>query len=175
LFFWRNSLVGKTVESYSAIKGSTPFSVNHLCNSLFVVFNMDLVKLQVSAGQAPGNPPIGPILGQKGINSVEFSKQFNEATDKYPTNWVMAVKASVLKRKFTLNINYPSSMFFLKRAAKLKKSNGTLLNMPNMSIRWIYEVAQLKKRDPKWKDLDDVSMCKILLGTCRSMHIELTD
>lgn len=153
----------------------------------------DLIKLQINAGRANATGPskpasthedddfimspvvIGPILGQKGVNAVDFCKQFNELTaDIHPT-FEMVTKVYVVKRKFTFSVNYPSIMFFLKKAARLKKSSGSMSNMAPLSIRWIYEIALLRKQDPKWESVPLVSLCKVYLGTARSLHLELID
>ena len=154
---------------------------------------VDLIKLQINAGRANATGPskpvsnneeddftmstvvIGPILGQKGVNAVDFCKQFNELTAEIHPTFEMVTKVYAVKRKFTLSVSYPSIMFFLKKAARLKKSSGSLSNMAPLSIRWIYEIALLRKQDPRWESVPLISLCKVYLGTTRSLHLELVE
>lgn len=136
---------------------------------------MDLIKLQILAGQALPGSSIGPVLGQKGVNAIEFSKQFNESTSEYPENWLVSVKIYVEKRKFFFVHGDPSMSSFLKKASHLKKSSGNCIMTPQLSVRWIYELAVMKKDcDPRWKNISLLSGSKIILGTALSMHLEIS-
>ena len=136
---------------------------------------MDLVKLQINAGQALPSSFIGPILGQKGINAIEFCKQFNESSScVFPEDWLICARVYTEKRRFSMTLLYPQTVNFLKKAARIKKSSGSCTIMANVSIRWIYEIAIIKQSDERWKNITLQGACKTILGTARSMHLEVT-
>ena len=133
------------------------------------------IKLQIPAGQANPAPPVGPALGQQGVNIMEFCKQFNAAT-KDQAGLVVPVIITVFHDKsFTFITKSPPASSLLKRAAGLAKGSG----VPNRD-----KVGKVKRSDLKEivklkaKDLnawDEQRAMRIIEGTARSMGIEVTD
>ena len=132
-----------------------------------------LVKLQVSAGQASPAPPIGPALGQHGINIVQFCKSFNERTKGKEGMIIPAVVTIYEDRSFSYILKSPPASTLLKKAAGIAKASG----VPNkekvgkVKKKDVEEIARLKLVDLNTKDL--AKAMKIIEGTARSMGIEI--
>ena len=131
------------------------------------------VKLYCPAGQANPAPPVGPALGQHGINIMEFCKAFNEKTKGREGLTLPAVITIYEDRTFDFIIKSPPSTVLLKRACGIAKASGE----PNKTKAGTVTVAQLKEiAGEKIKDLnakDEEGAIKILRGTARSMGIEV--
>jgi len=134
------------------------------------------IKLQVPAGQANPSPPIGPALGQRGVNIMEFCKTFNAATQSLepgmPIPTVITVYAD---RSFSFVTKSPPASYFLKRAAKLGKGaaepgRGTVGRVTMAQVR---EIAEQKMKDLNANDIDAAS--QIIAGSARSMGIEVVE
>ena len=138
---------------------------------------MDTIKLQILAGQATATPPVGPLLGQKGVSGVEFCKQFNEITNHLHPTLLLNVKLSVKNKKFVFKFSFPSVSILLKQAARLKKTGGSINHTGFISIRWVYEIARFKSQDPGFllHGRPLVEIVPVVLGTASSMRLELTD
>jgi large subunit ribosomal protein L11 len=134
------------------------------------------VKLQVPAGQANPSPPIGPALGQQGLNIMEFCKAFNAHTQSQeqgvPIPTVITVYAD---RSFSFETKTPPASYFIKQAAKLDKAANEpgreTVGMVRMSQ--LREIAEKKMVDLNANDLD--AACRMLAGTARSMGIQVTE
>jgi large subunit ribosomal protein L11 len=132
------------------------------------------IKLQIPAGQANPSPPVGPALGQRGVNIMEFCKTFNAATQKLEPGMPIPVTITVYAdRSFSFETKSPPASYFLKKAAKLNKGastpgRGTVGRVTMAQLREIYE---LKKADLNANDVDQG--CKILAGSARSMGLEV--
>lgn len=132
-----------------------------------------LIKLQIPGGQASPAPPVGPALGQHGVNIMEFTKAFNEQT-KDRMGQVIPVEISIYKdRSFSFITKTPPAAYLLKQAAGLEKASG----VPNREKVGKVTKEQVKKiAEDKMKDLNandvDAAM-KIIEGTARSMGIEV--
>ena len=132
-----------------------------------------LIKLQVPAGQANPAPPIGPALGQHGVNIMDFCKAFNAATqDKSGT--IIPVEITVFEdRSFTFIMKSPPAAVLLKKAAGIAKGSG----VPNrdkvatVTRAQLEEIAEIKKDDLNSNDLD--AAVQMIAGTARSMGIEV--
>ena len=133
------------------------------------------IKLQVSAGAANPAPPIGPALGQHGVNIMEFCKQFNAQTQSLSGLVVPVIIAVYQDRSFTFIMKSPPASSLLKRAAGLAKGSAT----PNRDK--VGKVNQQQLREivrTKAKDLNAFAedrAIRIIAGTARSMGIEVTD
>ena len=132
-----------------------------------------IVKLQIPAGQANPAPPVGPALGQQGVNIMAFCKEFNAATQK-DAGLVIPVVITVYQDKsFTFITKSPPASTLLKRAAGIAKGSG----QPNrdkvgkVSRKQIEEIAKTKEKDLNSKDLEHA--CRIIAGTARSMGVEV--
>ena len=130
------------------------------------------IKLQVPAGTANPAPPIGPALGQRGVNIMEFCKAFNAATQELekgaPIPTVITVYAD---RSFSFTTKTPPASFLLKKAAKIQKGSAETGKSTVGSIKrsQLREIAETKMKDLNANDLDAAS--KIIAGTARSMGI----
>jgi large subunit ribosomal protein L11 len=132
------------------------------------------LKLQVPAGSATPSPPIGPALGQRGINIMEFCKAFNARTQELEVGQPTPVIITYFTDKsFTMEIKTPPASFLLKRAAKLTSASKT----PGKAVAGSVTIAQLREiAETKMKDLNandvDAAM-NIIAGSARSMGIEV--
>lgn len=131
------------------------------------------IKLHVPGAQANPAPPVGPALGQHGVNIMQFCKQFNEQT-KGKDGLILPVVISVYQdRSFTFIIKSPPSSVLLKRAANLAKASGTSGKeiIGKVTKIQVEEIAKLKIKDLNTSDLDRA--IKIIEGTARSMGIAI--
>ncbi len=132
------------------------------------------IKLQVPAGQANPSPPIGPALGQRGVNIMEFCKAFNAHTQKQEQGMPIPTVITVFADKsFTFVTKTPPTSFFLKRAAKLEKGAGTAGReiVGRVTMKQVREIAELKMVDLNAYDVDQAS--EMIKGSARSMGIEV--
>ena len=132
-----------------------------------------LIKLQINAGQATPAPPIGPALGQHGVNIMEFCKAYNAQTESQRGN-VIPVEITVYEdRSFTFITKTPPAAVLIRKAAGLDKGSGT----PNkekvgkLSKKQVQDIANMKMPDLNTKNLD--SAMKQIAGTARSMGVEV--
>jgi large subunit ribosomal protein L11 len=134
-----------------------------------------VVKLQCPAGQANPSPPVGPALGQHGVNIMEFCKTFNARTQDKQGLIIPAVITIYADRSFTFELKTPPAAVLLKRAAKIAKGSGE----PNREKVGEVTRAQVKEiAEAKAPDLNahDVEMAmRIIEGTARSMGIEVVE
>ena len=132
-----------------------------------------VIKLYCQAGQANPAPPVGPALGQHGLNIMEFCKSFNEKTKNQEGLTLPVIITAYEDRTFTFQIKSPPCSVLLKRAAGVAKASG----QPNkekvgkVTLDQIKEIVQMKGKDLNSKDLDGA--VKIVKGTARSMGIEV--
>ena len=130
-----------------------------------------LIKLQIQAGQANPAPPVGPALGQHGVNIMELCKAYNAATDSQRGN-VIPVEITVYEdRSFTFNLKTPPAAKLLLKAAGVPKGYGEPQITKVAKVTWdqVREIAETKKDDLNANDIDAAS--KIIAGTARSMGI----
>ena len=131
------------------------------------------IKLQITAGQANPSPPVGPALGQHGVNIMEFCKAYNAKTQDQAGLVVPVVITVYADRSFTFITKTPPAAVLLLRAAKLKKGSG----VPNkekvgkVTSAQILEIAQLKMAD--LNAFSEDAAVRIIEGTARSMGIEI--
>ena len=132
----------------------------------------------VPAGKASPQPPVGSALGQRGLKLMDFCKAFNDQTSTIKEGLPIPVKVTAFEdRTFTFDWFYPRSTWFLKQAAGLEKA----ANRPGheivgrVSVQQIYEIASLKIKDfeKKHKTISLRTLARSLVGTCRSMGIEV--
>ena len=132
-----------------------------------------VVKLQIPAGQANPAPPVGPALGQHGINIMAFCKQYNERTSTQVGS-IIPVEITVFDdRSFTFITKTPPTTDLLKKALGVEKGAGTSghENIGKLSRDKLREIAQLKAKDLNAIDIDGAE--RIIEGTARSMGIEI--
>ena len=130
-----------------------------------------LIKLQIQAGAANPAPPVGPALGQHGVNIMEFCKAYNAATESQRGN-VIPVEISVYEdRTFTFVLKTPPAARLLLKAAGIQKGSAEPHKTKVAKISWdqVREIAETKKEDLNANDID--AAAKIIAGTARSMGI----
>jgi large subunit ribosomal protein L11 len=132
-----------------------------------------LVKLQVPAGNATPAPPIGPALGQHGVNIMEFCKAFNARTQGQPGLIIPVVITVYSDRSFTFITKTPPASVLLKRAAGLAKGSGepNRNKVAKVTRSQVREIAELKKPDLNSNDLE--AAIRMVEGTARSMGIDV--
>jgi large subunit ribosomal protein L11 len=134
------------------------------------------IKLEVPAGKANPSPPIGPALGQRGLNIMEFCKAFNAATQNLePDTPIPVTITAYADRTFTFITRTPPTSFFLKKAAKVEKgsqtpSRGTVGTVTMAQVR---EIAQKKMPDLNANDIE--AAARMVAGTARSMGLEVAE
>ncbi|HEY3155426.1 MAG TPA: 50S ribosomal protein L11 [Candidatus Eisenbacteria bacterium] len=133
-----------------------------------------LVKLQVPAGNATPAPPIGPALGQHGVNIMEFCKAFNARTQGQPGLIIPVVITVYSDRSFTFITKTPPAAVLLKRAAGIAKGSGepNRNKVAKVTPAQVREIAELKKPDLNANDVD--AAVRMVEGTARSMGIEIS-
>lgn len=133
------------------------------------------VRLQLPAGKATPAPPVGPALGQRGINIMEFCKRFNaETADK--VGMILPVIVTVYEdRSFSFIVKTPPASFLLKRAANIETGSGEPKRkiVGKVTRKQVEEIAKLKMLDLTANDLE--AAVKIIEGTAKSMGIEIVD
>ena len=130
-----------------------------------------VIKLQIKAGQATPAPPIGPALGQHGVNIMEFCKAYNAQTESQRGN-VIPVKITVYEdRSFTFVTKTPPAAELIKKAAGVEKGSGEphKTKVGRLTAAQVREIAQTKLEDLNAKDVENAA--KIIAGTARSMGI----
>ena len=131
------------------------------------------VKLQIKGGQANPAPPVGPALGQRGINIMEFCKAFNEKTKSFMGKPVPVVITVYKDKKFDFIIKTPPASFLIKEAAKLKagsKEPGIIIT-GSITKKQAEQIATQKMKDLNALDLEQAT--KIICGSARSIGIEV--
>jgi large subunit ribosomal protein L11 len=134
------------------------------------------IKLQVPAGKANPSPPIGPALGQRGLNIMEFCKAFNAQTQTMEPGMPIPVVITVFAdRSFTFATKTPPASYFLKKAAKLDKGSKTPGVGPvgRVTMAQVREIAQQKMADLNANDVD--AAAQMIRGSARSMGIEVVE
>ncbi|MCP5084568.1 MAG: 50S ribosomal protein L11 [Alphaproteobacteria bacterium] len=132
------------------------------------------LKLQVPAGAATPSPPIGPALGQRGLNIMEFCKAFNASTQEMEPNSPIPTEITIFADKsFTFKTKTPPASFFLKKAAKLDKggSEPGREEAGKVTMAQCREIAEVKMVDLNANDLDQAA--KIIAGSARSMGLKV--
>ena len=132
------------------------------------------VRLQVPAGAANPSPPIGPALGQAGLNIMEFCKAFNAETQSMEKNMPIPVVITAYQdASFDFIIKTPPASFFLKKAAKVPKGTGTAGReiIGRVTMAQVREIAELKMVDLNANDID--AAMKIIAGTAKQMGVQI--
>ena len=131
------------------------------------------IKLQIKGGQANPAPPVGPALGQRGINIMEFCKAFNEKTKSMMGKPVPVVITVYKDKKFDFIVKTPPASHYIKEAAKLKsgsKEPGRTV-AGSITMKQVEEIAKAKMQDLNAFDIKEAT--KIICGSARSMGIEV--
>lgn len=132
------------------------------------------IKLQIPAGNASPGPPVGPALGQHGVNIVEFCKSFNSKTQKDAGLIIPVVLTVYHDRTFSFITKTPPAAILLKRAAGIAKASGepNRTKIGTVTMDQVIEIAKTKMPDLNARDVD--AAVRMILGTARSMGIEVS-
>ena len=134
-----------------------------------------VVKLQLPGGKANPAPPVGPVLGQHGVNIMEFCKQFNAKTQKQMDEIIPVILTVYKDRSFSFELKTSPVSYLIKRAIKIEKGSG----VPNkdkvgtISKAQVYEIAKVKMHDMTAADVE--AAYKTVAGTARSMGVDVVD
>ena len=135
------------------------------------------IKLQIPAGKANPSPPVGPALGQRGLNIMAFVKEFNAVTAQMePGMPVPVVITAYGDRTFTFVMKTPPNTYFLKRAAKIDKGSsavGKAAPVGRVTISQLREIAAVKMKDMNANDVDGA--VRMLAGSARSMGLTVVE
>lgn len=132
----------------------------------------EIFKITINAGQANASPPIGPMLGQRGINIMEFSKEFNNITKHYKEETLIPVNIILNKnRSFNLKINKPITSFFFKKITNISKGSSQAKHniISYIKIQDIYEIVKLLNNN----DLQFKNICKTMISSANSLGIKI--
>ena len=131
------------------------------------------IKLQLPAGKATPAPPVGPALGQHGVNIMEFCKQFNAKTSDQPGMIIPAIITVYADRSFSFELKTPPASVLLKKAVGIESGSGTpnKKKVAQVSRVKVKEIAELKKQDLNANDVE--AAMRMIEGTARSMGIEV--
>ncbi|MBQ9564297.1 MAG: 50S ribosomal protein L11 [Synergistaceae bacterium] len=131
------------------------------------------VKLQLPAGKATPAPPVGPALGQHGVNIMEFCKQFNAKTSDQAGLVIPAVITVYADRSFTFELKTPPAAVLLKKAAGIESGSGVpnKTKVGKVTRAKVKEIAELKRRDLNANDVE--AAMRMIEGTARSMGLEI--
>lgn len=131
------------------------------------------IKLQITGGQANPAPPVGPALGQHGLNIAEFCKEFNDKT-KDKMGSIVPVEITVYEdRSYSFILKTPPAAELIKKAAGVKKGSGKPLTekIGSISDKQLAEIAEIKMPDLSARDIETAK--KIIAGTARQMGVEI--
>ncbi len=134
------------------------------------------IKLQVPAGQANPSPPIGPALGQRGLNIMEFCKNFNAETKALQPGMPIPTVITVFSdRSFTFRTTKPPASYYLRKAAKVEKGSSEpgRTFAASVTMEQVREIAQEKMTDMNCHDVEAAT--KMIAGSARSMGIEVRE
>ncbi len=131
------------------------------------------VKLQIPGGEAKPSPPVGPALGQHGVNIMEFCKSFNAQTQGQPGVIIPVLITIFADRSFSFILKTPPASYLLKKAAGLDKGSAepNRNKVARLSMKQVEEIAKLKMADLNAKDLPGA--VQTIMGTARSLGIEV--
>lgn len=134
------------------------------------------IKLQVPAGAANPSPPIGPALGQRGLNIMEFCKQFNAKTQNTEKGTPIPVVITAFSdRTFTFITKQPPNSFYIKKAAKIEKGTQTpgTNTVGKITMEQVREIAKQKMQDLNANDIE--AACSMIIGSARSMGVQVVE
>jgi large subunit ribosomal protein L11 len=133
-----------------------------------------VVELMLPAQQATPAPPVGPALGQHGVNIMEFVKQFNAASKDFEPGTIVPVVITIYQdRSFTFVMKTPPASYLLKKAAKVQKGSGDpkKQKVGKITVEQLREIAKMKLKDMNTTDLN--AAMRTIAGTAKSMGIEI--
>ena len=176
--FWLALLVAFAVVAVALLDANLRRSRRARARQFAMARFVSKFRLTVPAGKATPQPPVGSAFGQRGLNIMNFCKAFNDQTSHIVENTPMQVLISTrADRSFEFVVNSPRTTWFLKRAAGIAKG----ANFPKretcgrLSVKALYEIAKVKQADANLKDLPLEKICRSIVGTAKSMGLEIYD
>lgn len=140
------------------------------------VNHSNLIRTNIPAGMAVAGPPLGPMLGQRGLNIAAFCKDFNARTANYKNGVPLPCRIQVRSdRSYELTIHNPPATFFLKQAAGIQRgamSPGQEV-AGKVSLKHIYEIAKIKQQDPPLQLTPLKQICELTIGVAHSIGLEV--
>ncbi|XP_063613600.1 large ribosomal subunit protein uL11m-like [Penaeus indicus] len=140
------------------------------------VNHSNLIRTNIPAGMAVAGPPLGPMLGQRGLNIAAFCKDFNARTANYKNGVPLPCRIQVRSdRSYELTIHNPPATFFLKQAAGIQRgamSPGREV-AGKVSLKHIYEIAKIKQQDPPLQLTPLKQICELTIGVAHSIGLEV--
>lgn len=137
--------------------------------------DIQTLKLQLFPGQARSHPSLGPSLGQKGINMMEFISKFNEASSNYHETALLNTKVRVKGKNFTVSCGFIPFSLLVKRRIIFQKLSGSVADSVVLTSLDLYMLTLLKKKDPRFKYQTLPCIASVLLGSLRSMHVRMVE
>lgn len=134
------------------------------------------IKLQVPAGTANPSPPIGPALGQKGVNIMEFCKAFNKNTEKIEKGLLVSVVITVYSdHSFSFIVKTPSTVVLLKKSIgiELGSNKPNVVSVGKIPLTKIYDISKIKAPDMTGSNIESIS--RSIIGTAHSMGLEIVE
>ncbi|CAK9784012.1 60s ribosomal protein l19, mitochondrial precursor [Cutaneotrichosporon oleaginosum] len=135
-----------------------------------------VVKLIVPAGKATPSPPVGPALGARAVKAIDFCKEFNARTAHFKTDVPLPTLITINPdRSFSFTFRTPTVSYLLKKAAKIDKGAGTpgTETVGTVSLKHVYEIAKIKCNDEALKALGEERVARSIIGSARSLGIEV--
>ncbi|KAJ1554803.1 hypothetical protein HK405_004041 [Cladochytrium tenue] len=135
-----------------------------------------LVRLLVPAGKASPSPPVGPALGQRGVKSIDFCKQFNDRTKHFtPGVPIRALITVNPDRSFSFLVKSPPTSWLLLQALGQEKgsSRPSHVTIGELSVKHVFEIAAVKLQDPGHEDMTHEAMCSRVIAQARNMGIDI--
>ncbi|XP_002164663.1 large ribosomal subunit protein uL11 [Hydra vulgaris] len=136
-----------------------------------------IFKMYITAGKAAPSPPLGPALGQRGINIMQFIKEFNEKTKNVKVGIPIPTVINFKDGKFDIFVKNPPATYFLKAAAGIEKGAQKPGHeiVGSVSLRQIYEIAKVKGQDPGFKNTPLIGICKTIIHSAHSIGIAIVN
>ncbi len=137
-----------------------------------------IVKMTLPAGKAAPAPPVGPRLGQMGVNIMQFCKEFNAATAQYVDGTPLTTKVIAYNdRTATFQIRSPPTSYFIKRAAGVEKGASApgSETVGSISLKHVYEIARIKQKDKHLQHLPLEALCRSIVQTAKTCGIEVEE
>lgn len=137
-----------------------------------------IIKMTIPSRKAAPGPPVGPRLGQMGVNIMQFCKDFNAATKNYLEGVPVITKIVAFQdRSATFSIRSPPVSYLLKKAAGVEKgaNNPSHEVVGSVSLKHVYEIAKIKKEDKHMKHVSLESICRSVVGTAKACGIEVEE
>eukprot|EP00741_Cyanophora_paradoxa_P025283 tig00000361_g24402.t1 len=164
------SAMSKAGKAAGAVAGAVAGKGPRLVNAI--------LRMRIPAGKAAPAPPVGPVLGQQGLNLMEFCKAFNERSKPIKDGVVMPVVLTSFKDKtFYFQLKAPPSSYFLKLCAGIEKgaSKPGHETVGKVSLKQVYEIACMKAREHDLQQVPLEGICRSIIGTAKSMGIEVVN